>query len=52
MGSRGSVIPLFQKQVKTGKLKITDKSMTRFNITLEESVRLVNWTLKILLELR
>ena len=51
MGSRGSVIPLFQKS-QTGKLKITDKSMTRFNITLEESVRLVNWTLKILLELR
>ncbi len=46
MGSRGSVIPLFQKQVKTGKLKITDQSMTRFNITLEESVRLVNWALK------
>ena len=46
MGSRGSVILSFQKQVKTGKLKITDKSMTRFNITLEESVRLVNWTFK------
>tara|TARA_Y100000590_G_C15741331_1_gene1020364 strand:- start:1705 stop:2718 length:1014 start_codon:yes stop_codon:yes gene_type:complete len=41
MGSRGSVIPVFLKQIKTGKLSITHKDMTRFNITLEEGVNFV-----------
>lgn len=41
IGSRGSVIPLFQSQKKSGFLTITDKRMTRFWITLEESVQLV-----------
>ena len=41
MGSRGSVIPYFLQQRKTGILPITDEAMTRFNITLEESVQLV-----------
>lgn len=41
MGSRGSVIPFFQERVKTGVLPITHPEMTRFNITLEEGVRLV-----------
>ena len=45
-GSRGSVIPLFINQLKNRILKITDKEMTRFNITLDESVKLVEWTLK------
>ncbi|MDC0043750.1 UDP-N-acetylglucosamine 4,6-dehydratase (inverting) [Candidatus Pelagibacter sp.] len=45
MGSRGSVIPLFIKQAKNGKLKITDKNMTRFNITLDDSINLVKWSL-------
>ena len=40
-GSRGSVIPFFLSQKKTGLITITDKRMTRFNITLEESVNLV-----------
>ncbi len=40
-GSRGSVIPLFLKQKQTGELSITDKRMTRFNITLQEGVDLV-----------
>ena len=44
-GSRGSVIPLFLSQLKNRTLKITDKEMTRFNITLSESVKLVEWTL-------
>ena len=34
MGSRGSVIPSFIKSKKTGSLTITDKRMTRFNLTL------------------
>jgi UDP-glucose 4-epimerase len=42
MGSRGSVIPLFIRQIKEGKdITITDPSMTRFLMSLEESVRLV-----------
>jgi UDP-N-acetylglucosamine 4,6-dehydratase/5-epimerase len=42
MGSRGSVIPLFLKQKNDNKIfTITDKNMTRFNITLDESVKFV-----------
>jgi len=38
IGSRGSVIPLFQKQyAETGKVTITDKNMTRFWITLVQA---------------
>tara|TARA_B100001029_G_C15045293_1_gene446655 strand:+ start:37 stop:1020 length:984 start_codon:yes stop_codon:yes gene_type:complete len=46
MASRGSVIPLFYKQSETGVLKITHKDMTRFNITLLESVKYVVKCLK------
>ena len=46
MGSRGSVIPHFLKQKESGTLKITDKNMTRFNISLKESVELVVWAIK------
>ena len=45
MGSRGSVIPLFLEKAKTGKLSITDSSMTRFNISLSEGVDMVLWAL-------
>ena len=42
MASRGSVIPLFVDQLLDGKpLTITDPSMTRFLMSLEESVSLV-----------
>jgi UDP-N-acetylglucosamine 4,6-dehydratase/5-epimerase len=41
MGSRGSVIPFFQKLKKTGVLPITDEQMTRFNITLDVGVEFV-----------
>ena len=42
MGSRGSVIPLFMEQLGSGKsLTITDPKMTRFLMSLEESVELV-----------
>jgi len=42
MASRGSVIPLFIEQIKAGKaLTITDPSMTRFMMTLEDAVDLV-----------
>lgn len=37
LGSRGSVVPLFEKQYKeTGKVSITDPKMTRFWITLKQ----------------
>ena len=42
MASRGSVIPLFIDKIKAGKpLTITDPSMTRFLMSLEDSVDLV-----------
>ena len=46
MGSRGSVIPLFLDQARTGTLTITDDRMTRFNIRLEEGVDMVIECLK------
>ena len=46
MGSRGSVIPFFISQSKKGKLSITDPEMTRFNITLNESVSMVLFVIK------
>ena len=46
MGSRGSVIPEFFKQKKSGSINITDKNMTRFSITMQQSIDLVMWALK------
>ena len=45
MGSRGSVIPFFLKEAQKGKLPITNFEMTRFNISLEEGVDMVIWTI-------
>eukprot|EP01047_Picozoa_sp_COSAG01_P068239 COSAG01_NODE_9817_length_2333_cov_7.812089_2_plen_342_part_00 len=41
MGSRGSVIPFFLRQRKTGILPITHPEMTRFNISLKGGVEMV-----------
>jgi UDP-N-acetylglucosamine 4,6-dehydratase len=41
VGSRGSVIPLFVEQRKTGTITVTDERMTRFWITLDQGVELV-----------
>jgi len=43
--STGSVIPYFKKLLQSGveSLPITDKRMTRFTITLKESVELIDW---------
>ncbi|KXB08196.1 flagellin modification protein FlmA [candidate division MSBL1 archaeon SCGC-AAA382N08] len=41
LGSRGSVVPLFLKQKKSGELTITDERMTRFWITLEQGINFV-----------
>ena len=47
MASRGSVIPLFVKQCKENNpITITDPSMTRFLMSLEESVALVLYAFK------
>lgn len=42
MASRGSVIPLFYEQIKSGKpITVTNPNMTRFMMTLENAVELV-----------
>jgi UDP-N-acetylglucosamine 4,6-dehydratase len=41
VGSRGSVIPVFQEQRRSGKITVTDPRMTRFWLTLEQGVRFV-----------
>ena len=46
MGSRGSVIPLFLEKSSSGTLPITDPTMTRFNITLDQATDMVFWVLK------
>lgn len=46
MGSNGSVIPFFLKKRKDGVLPITDASMTRFNISLADGVKMVMYALE------
>lgn len=47
VGSRGSVVPLFRKQLaEGGTLTITDERMTRFWITLSQAVDLVEYALE------
>lgn len=47
MGSRGSVIPLFKKQIAQGEpLTITNPEMTRFMMTLNDAVDLVIYAFK------
>lgn len=44
MASRGSVIPLFARQIRAGKpITITDAAMTRFMMTLDDAVDLVSF---------
>lgn len=47
MASRGSVIPLFIEQIRSGKpITITDPNMTRFMMTLDDAVDLVLYAFK------
>lgn len=46
MGSRGSVMPFFLERRKSGVLPITDERMTRFNISLQEGVDMVLWSIE------
>lgn len=48
VGSRGSVVPLFQVQSLTGRVTITNPAMTRFWLTLEQGVRFVIHCLEIM----
>jgi UDP-glucose 4-epimerase len=44
MASRGSVIPLFVDQIKAGKpITVTDPNMTRFMMSMKQSVELVEF---------
>ena len=45
MGSRGSVVPYFLGRRDSGVLPITHPDMTRFNITLQEGVEMVLWSI-------
>lgn len=45
MGSRGSVIPLFKKQIAEKKMiTVTDPNMTRFMMALDEAVNLIMYS--------
>ena len=46
MGSRGSVLEIFNKQKNNKVLTLTDKKMTRFNIFLDHAIELVLWSLQ------
>jgi UDP-N-acetylglucosamine 4,6-dehydratase len=48
VGSRGSVVPILQRQKETGTITITDKRMTRFWITLDQGVRFVIKSIEIM----
>jgi len=45
-GSRGSIVPLFLQQKDANQITITDNTMTRFNISLKDGVKMVLWSLE------
>ncbi|SDK34705.1 UDP-N-acetylglucosamine 4,6-dehydratase [Maridesulfovibrio ferrireducens] len=48
LGSRGSIVPRFLKLKKTGRITITDPDMTRFWITMEQSIDFVINSLEVM----
>ena len=46
MGSRGSVLPVFLSQKESGTVTLTHKDMTRFNILMEDCIKMVIWALQ------
>lgn len=48
LGSRGSVLHIFRNQADKGIIKVTDKEMTRFFITLQQAMDLVQVALEIM----
>jgi len=47
LGSRGSIVPLFVDQITSGKkITITDPTMTRFNITMDQALDLIMRAIK------
>ena len=46
MGSRGSVLPVFLSQKESGTVTLTHKDMTRFNILMEDCIKMVIWVLQ------
>ena len=48
LGSSNSVVPKFIEQIKNGKeLTVTDFSMTRFNITMDQAIKLIFDSIKL-----
>ena len=45
MGSRGSVLPFFLKKISQGFFPVTDVNMTRFSMSIQESVDMVLWSI-------
>jgi UDP-N-acetylglucosamine 4,6-dehydratase len=45
MGSRGSVLPVFLKNISKGFFPITDINMTRFSMSIQEAVDMVIWSM-------
>ncbi len=41
LGTNGSVVPYIIDQIKTGEVKVTDKRMTRFFLTLPQAIKLL-----------
>ena len=46
LGSRGSVLPLLMQYKNGGTFTITSDEMTRFNITLDQGVKVVDWAMQ------
>ena len=46
LGSRGSVLPLLMQYKNSGTFTITSEEMTRFNITLDQGVKAVDWAMQ------